>query len=111
LLTSLRQLLVTFMGMLHTRLSLAGVELEEEWQRLIGLLLGMVGPLVFGLVGLLMLTLILVLAALPQLRRPVPRYALLGRGSALMVWQVYGWLKKKEGKSPDAAAGPALPPD
>lgn len=61
LLTSLRQLLVTLMGMLHTRLSLAGVELEEEWQRLIGLLLGMVGLLVFGLAGLLMLTLMLVL--------------------------------------------------
>jgi hypothetical protein len=52
-----------------------------------------------------------VLAALPQLRRPVPRYALVGTGSALMVWQAYDWLKKKVGKSPDAAAGPALPPD
>ena len=62
LFASLRQLLATAAGMAHTRLALAGVELEEELQRLIGLLLGMVGVLVFGLAGLLMLTLTVVLA-------------------------------------------------
>lgn len=62
LFASLRQLLVTVLGMAHTRMALAGVELEEELQRLIGLLLSMLGLLVFGLVGVLMLTLLVVLA-------------------------------------------------
>lgn len=52
-----------------------------------------------------------VLAVLPQLRRPAPRYALLGTGSALLVWKAYDWLKKRVEKTPDVAAGPALPPD
>lgn len=59
---SLRQLLITVLGMAHTRMALAGVELEEELQRLIGLLLSMLGLLVFGLVGMLMVTLMVVLA-------------------------------------------------
>jgi len=62
LFASLRQLAITVLGMAHTRMALAGVELEEELQRLIGLLLGMLGLLVFGLVGVLMFTLMVVLA-------------------------------------------------
>ncbi|MFI5447189.1 phage holin family protein [Polaromonas sp. UC242_47] len=62
LFASLRQLAVTALGMAHTRLALAGVELEEELQRLTGLLLSMLGLLVFGLVGVLMITLLVVLA-------------------------------------------------
>jgi uncharacterized membrane protein YqjE len=62
LFASLRQLLITVLGMAHTRMALAGVELEEELQRLIGLLLSMLGLLVFGLVGMLMFTLMVVLA-------------------------------------------------
>lgn len=62
LFASLRQLLVTALGMAHTRMALAGVELEEELQRLIGLLLSMLALLVFGLMGVLMLTLLVVLA-------------------------------------------------
>ena len=62
LVASLRQLLSTMLSMAHTRLALASVEIEEELQRLIGLLLGMVGVLVFGMLGLLMLTLTVVLA-------------------------------------------------
>jgi uncharacterized membrane protein YqjE len=62
LFASLRQLLITVLGMAHTRMALAGVELEEELQRLIGLLLSMLGLLVFGLVGVLMFTLMVVLA-------------------------------------------------
>ncbi len=62
LFASLRQLLVTVMGMAHTRLALAGVELEEELQRLIGLLLGVAGLLMFGMLGLAMLTLAVVMA-------------------------------------------------
>jgi uncharacterized membrane protein YqjE len=48
--------------MAHTRLALAGAELEEELQRLTGLLLSLLGLLVFGLMGLLMLTFTVVLA-------------------------------------------------
>jgi uncharacterized membrane protein YqjE len=62
LLASLRQLALTALAMAHTRLALAGVELEEELQRLVGLLLGLLGLLVFGLMGVLMLTLTVVLA-------------------------------------------------
>lgn len=63
LFASLRQLAQTALAMAHTRVALAGVELEEELQRLIGLLLNLLGLLVFGLVGILTFTLLLVLAA------------------------------------------------
>ncbi len=62
LLASLRQLALTALAMAHTRLALAGVELEEELQRLIGLLLTLLGLLVFGLVGMLTVTFMVVLA-------------------------------------------------
>jgi uncharacterized membrane protein YqjE len=62
LFASLRQLALTALGMAHTRLALAGVELEEELQRLTALLLSLLGLLVFGLLGLLMLTLMVLLA-------------------------------------------------
>jgi len=62
LLASLRQLALTGLAMAHTRLALAGVELEEELQRLLGLLLSLLGLLVFGLVGVLIFTFMVVLA-------------------------------------------------
>jgi uncharacterized membrane protein YqjE len=62
LLASLRQLALTALAMAHTRLALAGVELEEELQRLVGLLLSLLGLLVFGLMGVLMLSFTVVLA-------------------------------------------------
>lgn len=62
LFASLRQVAVTALGMVHTRMALAGVELEEELQRLIGLLLSLLGLLVFGLAGVLAVTLMVVLA-------------------------------------------------
>ncbi|WP_395055762.1 phage holin family protein [Polaromonas sp.] len=62
LLASLRQLALTALAMAHTRLALAGVELEEELQRLVGLLMSLLGLLVFGLVGVLTATLLVVLA-------------------------------------------------
>ena len=68
LFASLRQLGLTLLAMGHTRLALAGVELEEELQRLIDLLLNMLGLLVFGLVGVLMVSLLLVLMADPAQR-------------------------------------------
>lgn len=68
LFASLRQLGLTALAMAHTRVALAGVELEEELQRLIGLLLSLLGLLVFGLVGVLMVTLMVVLAVDPAQR-------------------------------------------
>ncbi|MDP1565190.1 MAG: phage holin family protein [Polaromonas sp.] len=68
LLASLRQLALTALAMAHTRLALAGVELEEELQRLVGLLLSLLGLLVFGLMGVLMLTFTVVLAVDAGLR-------------------------------------------
>ena len=62
LLASLRQLGLTALSMAHTRVALAGVELEEELQRLMALLLSLAGLLVFGLLGLMVLTLLAVLA-------------------------------------------------
>lgn len=62
LLASLRQLALTALAMAHTRLALAGVELEEQLQRLVSLLLSLVGLLVFGLVGLLTATFMVVLS-------------------------------------------------
>ena len=62
LLASVRQFALTALAMAHTRLALAGAELEDELQRLIGLLLGLLGLLVFGLMGLLMLSFTVVLA-------------------------------------------------
>jgi uncharacterized membrane protein YqjE len=62
LLASLRQLALTALAMAHTRLALAGVELEEELQRLVGLMLSLLGLLVFGLMGVLMLSFTVVLA-------------------------------------------------
>ncbi|MEO8023221.1 phage holin family protein [Polaromonas sp.] len=62
LFASLRQLALTALAMTHTRLTLAGIELEEELQRLIGLLLNLLGLLVFGLVGVLIFTFMIVLA-------------------------------------------------
>ena len=68
LFASLRQLTLTALAMTHARLALAGVELEEELQRLIGLLLSLLGLLVFGLVGVLIFTLMVVLAVDPAQR-------------------------------------------
>ena len=68
LIASLRQLALTALAMAHTRLALAGAELEEELQRLTGLLLSLLGLLVFGLMGLLMLTFTVVLAVDTGLR-------------------------------------------
>lgn len=55
LLASLRQFGLTLLGMTHTRLALAGVEIEEMLLWLVGLILGALGLLVFGLAGLLSL--------------------------------------------------------
>ena len=62
LLGSLRQLSATALGMVQTRLALAGLEIEEELHRWLGLLLNALGVLVFGIVGLLVLTLLVIMS-------------------------------------------------
>jgi uncharacterized membrane protein YqjE len=86
LLASLRQLALTALAMAHTRLALAGVELEEELQRLVGLLLSLLGLLVFGLMGLLVLTFTVVLAVDAGQRVAVMA------GFAIVYLGLAGWL-------------------
>jgi uncharacterized membrane protein YqjE len=62
ILHSARQLAGTALGLLQTRLALAGIELEEEIQRFIALLLLAFGLVIFVGLGLLVLTLSLVMA-------------------------------------------------
>lgn len=68
LMHGLRQLGVTALGVFQTRLALAGAELEEEFQRLGTVLVLALGLLVFGMVGLLCLSLLLVLSFAPEQR-------------------------------------------
>lgn len=86
LLASLRQLALTALAMAHTRLALAGVELEEELQRLVGLLLSLLGLLVFGLMGLVVLTFTVVLAVDAGQRVAVMA------GFAIVYLGLAGWL-------------------
>ncbi|MGI9025264.1 MAG: phage holin family protein [Burkholderiaceae bacterium] len=68
LIPSLRQLISTAAGLAHTRLALAGVELEEEIQRLLGAaLLGLVA-LVLVLLALIVGTFTIVAAVPPEYR-------------------------------------------
>jgi len=57
---SLRALAASSLGVLQTRLALAGLELEEEIQRLVGLLVLAMGATVFASLGLMVLTLLVV---------------------------------------------------
>ena len=56
------------LAILHTRLSLAGVELEEEVQRLFGALALALGMAIFGALALLVFTLMLVFWLAPDNR-------------------------------------------
>lgn len=97
LLASLRQLALMALAMAHTRLALAGVELEEELQRLIGLLLSLLGLLVFGLMGVLMLSFTVVLAVDASQRVAVMAgfaVAYLGLAGGL-VWRVRRMLAER----------------
>lgn len=68
LIPSLRQLASTAVGLAHTRLALAGIELEEEIQRLLGAaVLGMIA-LVLVLLALIVGTFTIVLAVSPEYR-------------------------------------------
>lgn len=68
LVSSLRQLALTFFAMAQTRLALAGLEIEETLQWLTALVLRFLGLLVFAWVGILSVTLLVVLAADPAKR-------------------------------------------
>lgn len=68
LLHSMRQLSATALGMLHTRLSLAGIELEEEIQRLLGVLLMALAALLFVAMALVVFTFLIVFAVAPEYR-------------------------------------------
>jgi len=57
---SLRHLGVSVLGAVHTRLSLAGIEIEEEIQRLVGLLMLAMAALLLAALGLLVLTFLVV---------------------------------------------------
>lgn len=68
LFNSLRQLAATALEMLHTRLALAGIEFEEEIQRLLSSLALLLGAFVFAALGLCLITLIIVLLFDPTQR-------------------------------------------
>jgi len=65
---SVRRLGVTTLAILHTRLSLAGVELEEEIQRLVGALVLALGLVLFAALALLVFTLMVVFWLAPDNR-------------------------------------------
>lgn len=65
---SARRLAVTVLAILHTRLSLAGVELEEEIQRLVGALVLALGLALFAALALLVFTLMAVFWLAPENR-------------------------------------------
>ena len=62
LFASLRELFGTSLGIVHTRLALAGIEIEEEIQRILVALVLALSMVVFFALALLVLTLIIVLA-------------------------------------------------
>ena len=68
LLPSLRQLVSTAVGLAHTRLALAGVELEEEIQRLLGAAVLALIALVLVLLALIVGTFTIVAAVPPEYR-------------------------------------------
>ena len=68
LLSSLRQLVSTAVGLAHTRLALAGVELEEEIQRLLGAAVLALIALVLVLLALIVGTFTIVAAVPPEYR-------------------------------------------
>ena len=65
---SLLRISAGVLAILHTRLSLAGVELEEEAQRLFGALALALGVAIFGALALLVFTLMLVFWLAPDNR-------------------------------------------
>ncbi len=68
LVPSLRQLLSTAVGLAHTRLALAGIELEEEIQRLLSATALALLAMVLVLLALIVGTFTIVVAVPPELR-------------------------------------------
>jgi uncharacterized membrane protein YqjE len=92
-----RRLAASLLGVLHTRLSLAGLELEEEIERLIGLLVTAFAIVLFATLTLLVSSLFVVLAC-PEGERLTALgilalvYALL---AALLWWKLRRDLKRR----------------
>ena len=63
-----RRFAVGLLGVLHTRLALAGLELEQEVDRLIGLLVTALAMLLFAALALLVFSLLVVMACAEQYR-------------------------------------------
>jgi uncharacterized membrane protein YqjE len=89
---SLRQFGATTLGMVHTRLSLAGVELEEELQRLVGVLLMALAGLLFVALALIVFTFLIVFSVREDER--VIALAILGLVYALAA-VLFGWRAKR----------------
>jgi uncharacterized membrane protein YqjE len=68
LIPALRALASTGASLLHTRLALAGIELEEEMQRLMSAAVLGVVAMVFGLLGIIVGTFTIVAAVPPEYR-------------------------------------------
>ena len=68
LIPSLRQLFSTAVSLAHTRIALAGVELEEEMQRLIRAAALGFAALILAFLGLIVGTFTIVLAVVPEYR-------------------------------------------
>jgi len=92
LLESLRQLGVTFLGVLHTRLSLASIELDEEIRRLVSSLVVAVAMLVFAMLGLLVFTMMIVLTV--GSRNPILALGILTVIYLLLSGVCWLWLRK-----------------
>ena len=68
LIPSIRQLVSTAVALMHTRIALAGIELEEELQRLIRAAVLGVASIVLAFLGLIVGTFTIVLAVAPEYR-------------------------------------------
>jgi uncharacterized membrane protein YqjE len=92
LLASLRQLGASFLGLIHTRLSLASIELDEEIRRLVSSLVVAVAMLVFAVLGLLVFTMMIVLTV--GSRNPVLALGILTVIYLLLSFACLLWLRK-----------------
>lgn len=90
LLASLRRLLTTLVDILHTRIEIFSIELEEEGVRLRELIIYVLVSIFFLSFGLLLLTLLVVMVywethRLSVLAGITALYLLIGTGAALLV--------------------------
>lgn len=97
LLTNLRLLVANALGLFCTRLALAGVELQEELQRLVQLMVYGAGVLVFAIATILALGATIVFAVEPEYRL----WSLIGLTvgyaaiAGLFYWRIRCWLTER----------------